>query len=488
LRLSVVRGLSRPHSLSSLAGVIPTEELLARLVKILGDGSVLHGDAITEDLTHDEGLVSVPRWPLAVVMPRSTDDVAAIVALALELSVPLTARGSATGLSGGCVPSSGGIVVAFDRMNEVLEIDDANHVAVVQPGVTLNELEAELRPRGLVYPVHPGEQSASVGGNVATNAGGMRAVRFGVTRNNVLGLEMVLGTGEVVRSGGKYVKSSTGYDLTQIVIGSEGTLALVTEVTLKLQPLYRHSATVLAPFASLAEVSHSVPMIVGSLLTPSVLEYIDTLTMASITASEGIDLGVPDELRQRSAAYLVVVLEQRTAERVEEDVEALGLLLEAAGALEVFVLPGQAAAGLIRARERAFFVAKAAGANEIIDVVVPRDSMAVYLDLVGKLAADHGCFSVGCGHAGDGNIHLSVYQADVEIREEFMMALFRAAMELGGAISGEHGIGTAKQEAFLQLEDPARISLMRRIKTAFDPHGILNPDKVLGPKGEENPS
>lgn len=468
--------------------MIPTEELLARLASIVGDGSVLQGEAITEDLTHDEGLVSVPGSPVAVVLPGSTEDVAAIVQLAREARVPITARGSATGLSGGCVPTAGGIVVAFDRMKRVVEIDASNYVATVEPGVTLAQLDAELRPRGLVYPVSPGEQSASLGGNVATNAGGMRAVRYGVTRNNVLGLEIVLGTGEVVRSGGKYVKSSTGYDLTQIVIGSEGTLALVTEVTLKLQPLYRHSATVLAPFPSLDEVAGAIPLIIGSALTPTILEYIDTLTMRSITASEGIDLGVPDDIRERSSAYLVVVLEQRTEGRVEEDTEALALLLESAGALDIFVLPGQAAASLIRARERAFFVTKAAGANEIVDVVVPRSAMGVFLDIAGKLAAEHGCYSVGCGHAGDGNIHLSVFQPDAAIRDRFLMALFRAAMELGGAISGEHGIGTAKQEAFLQLEDPARLSLMRRLKTAFDPLGILNPDKVLGTRHDEDPA
>jgi glycolate oxidase len=464
-----------------------TEDLLAALSSIVGSRAVLHGDAITEDLTHDEGLVSVPTPALAVVMPASTAEVAGIVALARSTGVPITARGSATGLSGGCVPTPGGIVVSFARMNAVIEIDESNHVAVVQPGVTLTELETVIRPKGLVYPVYPGEQSASLGGNVNTNAGGMRAVRYGVTRHNVLGLEMVLGTGEIVRSGGKYVKSSTGYDLTQIVIGSEGTLALVTEVTLKLQPLYRHSATVLAPFTTLRDVAGAVPAIIASALTPTILEYIDSLTMASITASEGVDLGIPEALRQAASAYLVVVLEQRTAARVDEDIEALGLLLEQAGAMDVFVLPGQAGGSLIRARERAFFVAKAAGANEIIDIVVPRDRLAVYLEAAAKLAADHGCFCVGCGHAGDGNIHLSVYQQDAAIREEFLLELFRTAMDLGGAISGEHGIGTAKQEAFLLLEDPARVALMRRIKASFDPSGILNPDKIFGPDTTSDP-
>ena len=176
----------------------------------------------------------------------------------------MVARGSGTGLSGGCLPRPDGIVVAFDRMNRILEIDTANHVAVVQPGVTLAQLDEALAPHGLVYPVSPGENSASLGGNVGTNAGGMRAMRYGVTRHQVLGLEVVLAGGEVMRTGGRFVKSSTGYDLTQLLIGSEGTLALVTEATLKLHPRPAHAATVLAPFASLAEVGAAVPPIVGS--------------------------------------------------------------------------------------------------------------------------------------------------------------------------------------------------------------------------------
>jgi glycolate oxidase len=374
----------------------------------------------------------------------------------------------------------GGIVVAFGRMKALLDLDLDNQVAVVQPGITLHELDQQVRPHGLAYTVYPGELSASVGGNVATNAGGMRAVRYGVTRHNILGLEMVLGTGEVIRSGGKYVKSSTGYDITQTVIGSEGTLALVTEATLKLQPTFKHSATVLAPFPSLGEVTTAIPAIIGSGLTPTILEYLDTLTMRSITASESIDLGIPADVEAKASAYLVIVVEHRTAPRIDEDIDMLGELLENHGALDVYVLPGQAAVGLIQARERAFYVSKAAGANDIVDVVIPRARIADFLEAVGKLAADTGCFAVGCGHAGDGNIHLSVFQPDAEVLEGFLLQLFSEGMRLGGAISGEHGIGTAKRQAYLALEAPERLALMRRMKAAFDPDGILNPDKIFG--------
>ena len=332
---------------------------------------------------------------------------------------------------------------------------------------------------GLVYPVHPGELSATLGGNVATNAGGMRAVRHGVTRHNVLGLEVVLGTGEVIRTGGKFVKSSTGYDLGQLIVGSEGTLALVTEATVKLWPRLAHAATVLAPFSSLEEIMAVIPAVLASGMAPSILEYIDSLTMRAITASEGIDLGIPAQLQLQATAYLVVVLEQTRPDRIDEDVESLGSILVDAGALEMFVLPSAAAGDLVRARERAFYVAKASGADDIVDVCVPRSEIAAYLREVGELATARGAFVVGCGHAGDGNVHLSVYQGDPGERHETLLEIFRCGMAHGGVISGEHGIGAQKRSYFLELEDPSKLALMRRIKAAFDPDGILNPGKVL---------
>lgn len=451
----------------------------SQLESIVGAGHVLVGDAITDELLTDESLGATPTRPAAVVLPGSAGEVAEVVALARALGLALVPRGGATGLSGGSVPISGGLVVSFARMNRILEIDELNHVAVVQPGVTLEQLDAELGGRGFVYPVHPGEMSATLGGNVATNAGGMRAVRHGVTRHNVLGLELVLGTGEIIRTGGKFVKSSTGYDLTQLVIGSEGTLALVTEATLKLWPRLRYGATVLVPFPGLDEVTAVIPPIIASGLAPSILEYIDLLTMRAITQSESIDLGIPTELQDQAAAYLVVVLEQTRADRVDEDVEALGELLVEAGALEMFVLPPQKAADLIRARERAFYVAKTSGANDIVDICVPRSEIAPFLRSVGELAVERGAFVVGCGHAGDGNVHLSVYSADPDERHELMLEMFRRGMALGGVISGEHGIGLHKRSYFLDLEDPAKLALMRRLKAAFDPDAVLNPGKLL---------
>jgi glycolate oxidase len=454
-------------------------DVLAQLRKAVGDSNVLSGSQVHTDYTHDEAMTAQAVVPLAVVLPSSTEEVADILRTAGQLRLPVVVRGSGTGLSGGCQPVADGIVIAFDRMRAIKEVDRENQVAVVEPGVTLEELDRSLAPLDLIYPVSPGEASASLGGNVATNAGGMRAVRYGVTRHHVLGLEVVLADGTVMRTGGKFVKSSSGYDLTQLLIGSEGTLAVITEVTLKVQPRLVETATVLAPFATLAEVAKAVPQIVGSGADPSILEYIDALAMGGITASAGLDLGIPDALKAATQAYLVVVLDGMHRDRVEEDVEALATLLSTLGALDVFILPSTAGAALIAARERAFFVSKAAGADDIVDAVLPRAAIPAYLARVADLAGRFGALITGCGHVGDGNVHLSIFLPDDERRHALLEEIFGTAIAAGGAVSGEHGIGTEKRSYFLDTVDTVNLDLMRSIKRVFDPLGILGPGRIF---------
>lgn len=450
------------------------QELRTRLEQVISPDRILDESTI-EDYSHDESLTVDAVAPSAVVLPYSADEVSEILAFANSEGIPVTPRGAGTGLSGAATPSSESIVIAFDRMNSVVEIDRDNHVATVQPGIRLNELDVITAEHDLVYPVYPGEYSASLGGNIATNAGGMRAVKYGVTRHQVLGLEAALASGQRLRTGGKFVKSSTGYDLTQLIIGSEGTLAVVTEAVLRLYPRVRHQRTLLAPFRTLDEVAAAVPRIIDTGLGPLILEYIDLLTMSAVESFTGLELGIPSEIKETALAYLVVVMENPREDRLDQDSEFLSEKLFDMGAMDVYGLPTSSAVALIEAREKAFWMAKANGANDVIDVVVPRAQISEFMNSVSALSTEYEAWIAGCGHAGDGNVHMGVFCADDDRRSALLMDLFSTAMNLGGAISGEHGIGVAKKKYFNSLEDPAKIALMREIKRAFDPKGILNP-------------
>lgn len=453
----------------------------ADLSGAVGPAHLLTGPSVNPDVATDESLRGLAQLPAAVVRPADAAQVAAVVRIAARWGIAVTARGAGTGLSGGCVPSPGGLVVSFERMASIVDVDLSGHTAVVQPGVTLADLNAHLRPHGLMYPVFPGTDASSLGGTIATNAGGMRAVRYGVTRSHVLGVETVLGTGAVVRFGARVAKCSSGYDFTQLVVGSEGTLGLVTEATLKLSPVLSHTATMLAPFVEVDAIAAAVPQLVGSGIRPTILEYIDRGTMKALIRANEFHLGVAPELAARTGAYLVVVVEGRTSTAVEADLEVVADLLGEAGALDTYVLLDGQGARLLEARENAFWMVKAAGADDLIDMVVPRGRIPEYLRAVATIADEHQSRVFGCGHAGDGNIHFSVYQPDDERRSQLLTAIYQMGLGLGGAISGEHGIGTSKKSYYQRLIDPTLLTLQRQIKAVFDPAGVLNPGKIFDP-------
>jgi glycolate oxidase len=454
-------------------------QLIERLRDALPGDAVLTGDAIGEDYTHDECLNVPAQRPAVVVRPGNTDEVAAVLRIAQETRTPVTTRGAGTGLSGAAIPTADSILLSTERMKRVIEIDTDNHIAVVEPGVTLGELDEAAAPHGLVYPIQPGESSASLGGNVATNAGGMRAVKYGVTRNQVLGLTAVLPGGDVIECGGKFVKTSSGYDLTQLIIGSEGTLAVVTRIILKLVPRLTHRASLLAPFESVEQVTRAVPRLVQSGTSPLFVEYIDALSMAGVLGRAKIDLGIPNEVREKAMAYVLVVLENGHEARNQEDLETVGELCVEHGALDVYLLPKNQASKLIQGREDSFWAGKEAGLDDQVDVVVPRAKLSEYMAAVQGIAGETGSLVVGTGHAGDGNVHLGIFQPDDAVRSKLLDRLFDLGVEMGGVVSAEHGIGLAKRPYYVARENPAKLALMRRIKQAFDPFGLMNPGKVF---------
>jgi glycolate oxidase len=448
--------------LSALAGVLPGDGLLTE---------------IPERYTHDEALGVEPVVPLGVAFPEDEAAVARIVSTCRAYRRPLVPRGGGTGLAGGARPHPSGIVVSFERMARLLEIDSEAGWARVQPGLTLADLDEALAATGLCYPVYPGELSSTVGGNVATNAGGMRAVRWGTTRQNVLGLRLVTGAGDVLLTHGALAKYSSGYDLTQLVIGSEGTLGLVTEVSVRLRPRPLATTLLVGAFRSLRALPTAVARLLASGLEPGLCEYVDKTALAAMADAAGLVLGVPADVTEQTSAYLMVELDASDDDLCGRLAERAATLLAAHGALEVFALPASQAHALIAARERAFWTVKALGAHDILDMVVPRSHIADLLEAAQALQSATGAVVAGTGHVGDGNVHFSILATTPSLSEEIAQRLIAEALALGGAVSGEHGIGVAKRDALLAHEDPLRVELQRAIKHAFDPDGLCNPGK-----------
>ena len=455
-----------------------SDNLVALLAEIVGNKNIFTGDE-RENYSRDETPKSKPFLPEVVVKPGDAVSVAKILKLASRRRIPVTPRGGGTGLSGGAVPIYGGIVLSLERMNRILEIDEENFVATVEPGVTLADLYQAVEERGLYYPLYPGEKSATIGGNVATNAGGMRAVRYGVTRHFVLGLEAVLPSGEIIQSGGKFVKCSTGYDLTQLLIGSEGTLALITKVTLKLIIPPGRREILFIPFHGLHDAIGSVPDILKEKILPVGIEFMERNIINMAEQYTGREIPLHDY-----EAFLMIIVEADNEDEVYHISNRIGEICLNHGAVDVFI-PGseRAKRNLLEAREKFYSVIGHFGMLDIADVVVPRSRIAEFVERAKEIASEHGIPIIVYGHAGDGNVHLHPIGQEVDKYEErvheLLTKIYKAGISLGGAISGEHGLGFAKKDYFHMVVDKNKIDLMKRIKRAFDPNNILNPGKVF---------
>ena len=458
-----------------------TAEVIDALRGIVGEGNVSIERDELERYSCDEMCLPKPHPPDVVVKPGDTPSVAKVIALANEKRIPVTPRGAGTGLSGGAVPIFGGILLSLERMNRIIEIDAENFVAVVEPGVLLSDLYQAVEERGLYYPLYPGERSASIGGNIATNAGGMRAVKYGVTRHFVLGLTAVLPTGEVIESGGKFVKCSSGYDLTQLLIGSEGTLAVVTKVILRLTTPPRKTEVLFIPFPTMQEGINTVPDILKQGIIPAGIEFMEREVIELVEEYTGREIPFHEY-----EAFLMIIMEADEEEALYEASRQVQEISLSHGAIDIFVPPGERAKReLLETRERFYPALKHFGPVAIADVVVPRSQIPEFVRQTKQISQKHGMPILVYGHAGDGNVHLHPLGRGMDKEEwerklpRVFKEIYQVGISLGGAISGEHGIGFEKRGYLATVMDRNLIEAMKRIKRALDPNNILNPGKIL---------
>ncbi|MGA2925578.1 MAG: FAD-linked oxidase C-terminal domain-containing protein [Solirubrobacteraceae bacterium] len=417
--------------------------------------------------------------PELVVFPQSTEQVAAVLALANEARMPVVPRGSGTNLSGGTVALHGGIVLVLTRMNRLLELSEADLVAVCQPGVRTIELAQAAAAKGLLFPPDPGSHTtATLGGNVAECAGGLRALKYGVTRDYVLGVQAVLPTGEVIRSGGRLVKDVAGYDLRRLLCGSEGTLAVMTELTLRLVPAPESSGTGMAYFPALADAGRAVSRVLASGVLPVTLEFLDQVCIGAVEDFARIGLDT-------SAGALLIFGQDGDMHAIERDLERIARACEAEGATEIRIASSVAEAEELLQARRAVLpsLSRLQPLTILEDATVPRSRIAEMVAHIQEVAERHALRIATFGHAGDGNLHPTVVldgadQDAVRRAHAAFDEIFAKALELDGSITGEHGVGIVKLPYLERQLGAEHVALLARIKAAFDPHGILNPGKL----------
>ena len=463
-----------------------TPELTDKLAGIVGNDFCLTGEDINEDYFHDEMPIYGSHAPDAVVLPANTDEVSAIMRLCNENDIPVTVRGAGTGLAGGATPLYGGVVMSTMRMDQIISYDTNNFNVRVQAGVRLCDLAEDALKHGLMYPPDPGEKTGSLGGNVSTNAGGMRAVKYGTTRDYVQAMTVVLPSGEVLKIGRPVAKTSSGYSLLHLMIGSEGTLGIITEITLKLVPNPKENISFLLPFDDIHAAIEAVPKIKFAGLDPQSIEFMERDIVDSSAAYTGNKI-IPTEVQgQECGAYILVTFVSNDEDEIYQRAEQLAEIGEECGAFDVLVLSQAAEKEAIWAARSAFLTVIEAETDLLdeMDVVVPVDKIADFLAFAHETGKKYGVRIRSFGHAGDGNLHIYCCGNNID-RDEFlekstkiMEAAYEKCIELDGQVSGEHGIGHAKKEYLRESVGETAVALMAGIKKVFDPKGILNPGKV----------
>ncbi|MBR7116797.1 MAG: FAD-binding oxidoreductase [Clostridia bacterium] len=453
---------------------------IAALKAIVGEFMVQVGDEISEDYGHDElgGIISMPE---VLVRASSTEEISAIMKHAYARCIPVTVRGSGTGLVGAAVALHGGILLETGRMNKILELDRENLTVTVQPGVLLMELAAFAEENDFLYPPDPGEKSATIGGNISTNAGGMRAVKYGVTRDYVRALTVVLPNGEILNLGAKVAKNSSGYSLKDLIIGSEGTLAIITEAVLKLVPLPKVSVSLLVPFPDMKSAIEAVPHIIRSKVIPTAIEYMSRDTI--LFSESYLGKKFPDT---KNDAYILLTFDGATDAQVEADMKIVADLCLEIGALDAYIVDTEERKKSVWSARGAFLEAIKASTTEMdeCDVVVPVNKVDYFIKFTHALADELGIRIPSFGHAGDGNLHIYVCRDGLDEESwkkklaEAFDRMYKTAEEIGGLVSGEHGIGYAKREFLKRQYGETPIALMQGIKRAFDEKNILNPGKI----------
>ncbi|HEU5167369.1 MAG TPA: FAD-linked oxidase C-terminal domain-containing protein [Chitinophagaceae bacterium] len=460
-----------------------TAEIINEFKKIVGENYVLYDEDTLDHYAHDE-TENLHYLPDVVIKPRTAQEISALMKICNTKKIQVTPRGAGTGLSGGALPHLGGVVLAMERMNSILEIDERNLQVTTEPGVITEVLQTTVKEKGLFYPPDPASRgSCFIGGNISENSGGPKAVKYGVVKDYVLNLEMVLPTGEIIWTGANVLKNSTGYNLTQLIVGSEGTLGIVTKIVLRLIPHPKHDLLMLVPFKKLEQASEAVSAIFRAGFVPSAMELVEIDALKIV--SKFIDSSAV-QINDDIEAHLIIEVDGNNIDILMSEMEAISEMLTQYETGEIyFADDAQQKNELWKLRRRVAEATKLAGYTIEEDAVVPRAELPALIRGVKEIGAKYNFKAVCYGHAGDGNLHIRIHKdgtpnsfGDAEMTQS-LRALFELVKGLGGTISGEHGIGLI-QKGFMDIMfEQKQLDLMRQIKKAFDPNNILNADKIF---------